>query len=79
MEILTRRRYGLMSDEQWQSLCSLQPHIDDFKSNGKFGDIELLATGAWNLSGTKNMFNVDIAIAMYARVSFSDRSLKIRR
>lgn len=69
MELLIRRKHGLISDEDWDMLCRLQPHIDDFKRNGNYSNMELMAMGASQFSLTQNMFNKDFVAAMYARVS----------
>ncbi|KAH7372314.1 hypothetical protein BKA66DRAFT_423138 [Pyrenochaeta sp. MPI-SDFR-AT-0127] len=68
MELLIRRKHGLISDEDWELLCRLQPHIEDFKQNGNYGNMELMAMGASQFSLTQNMFNKDFVAAMYARV-----------
>jgi hypothetical protein len=60
MELLVRRKHGLISDNEWETLCRLQSHIDDFKQNGSYGSIELM---------TQDMFNRDFVAAMYARAS----------
>jgi hypothetical protein len=68
MELLIRRKHGLVLDEEWAMLCQLQTHIDDFKENGAYENIELMAMGASQFSLTQNMFNKDFVAAMYARV-----------
>ncbi|KAF1842697.1 SET domain-containing protein [Cucurbitaria berberidis CBS 394.84] len=68
MELLIRRKHGLISDEDWELLCNLQPHVEDFKRNGNYGNMELMAMGASQFSLTQNMFNKDFVAAMYARV-----------
>jgi hypothetical protein len=68
MELLTRRKHGLISDDEWTLLCQLQTHIDDFKKNGSYENIELMAMGASQFSLTQNMFDKDFVAAMYARV-----------
>jgi hypothetical protein len=71
MELLTRRKHGLISDDEWTLLCQLPTHIDDFKKNEAYGNIELMAMGASQFSLTQNMFNKDFVAAMYARVRVS--------
>jgi SET and MYND domain-containing protein len=68
MEILIRRKHGLISDEDWQKLCELPTHVDDFKQNGTYENIELMAMGAGQFSLTQSMFNKDFVAAMYMRV-----------
>jgi hypothetical protein len=68
MELLTRRKNGLISDDEWTLLCQLPTHIDDFKKNKAYENIELMAMGASQFSLTQNMFNKDFVAAMYARV-----------
>jgi hypothetical protein len=68
MELLTRRKHGLIRDDEWAMLCELQTHIDDFRQNGAYENIELMAMGASQFSLTQNMFNKDFVAAMYARV-----------
>lgn len=69
MDILVRRKHGQISDEDWDLLCRLQPHIEDFKQNGSYSNMELMAMGASQFSLTQNMFDKDFVAAMYARVS----------
>lgn len=69
MELLSRRKHGLIPDEDWNLLCRLQTHIDDFKANGSYANIELMAMGASQFSMTQTMFDKDFVAAMYARVS----------
>lgn len=68
MELLTRRKHGLVSDDEWTLVCQLQTHIDDFKRTGTYENIELMAMGASQFSFTQNMFNKDFVAHMYARV-----------
>ncbi|CAO2656624.1 Nn.00g054270.m01.CDS01 [Neocucurbitaria sp. VM-36] len=67
MELLIRRKHGLIPDDDWELLCQLQPHIEEFKRNGNYGNMELMAMGASQFSLTQNMFNKDFVAAMYAR------------
>ncbi|CBX95721.1 hypothetical protein LEMA_P028730.1 [Plenodomus lingam JN3] len=67
MEVLSRRKHGLISDDEWEQLCRLQSHIDDFKKNGSYPNIELMAMGASQFSLTQGMFDKDFVAAMYAR------------
>lgn len=68
MELLIRRKHGLISDQDWQLLSRLDSHIDDFKQNGKYGGIELMAMGTSQFSFTQDTFSKDFVAAMYARV-----------
>lgn len=68
IELLTRRKYGLVSDQQWAMLCQLPTHVDDFKRTDSYGNIELMATGASEFSMTQNTFSKDFVAAMYMRV-----------
>lgn len=68
MELLTRRKHGLVTDNEWATLCQLQTHINDFKQNGSYANIELMAMGASQFSLTQSMFDKDFVEAMYARV-----------
>jgi hypothetical protein len=68
MELLTRRKHGLIHDDEWALLCQLPTHIDDFKKTEAWENIELMAMGASQFSLTQNMFNKDFVSAMYARV-----------
>lgn len=69
MELLSRRKQDLISDDDWKLLCRLQTHIDDFKQNGSYPNIELMAMGVSQFSLTQSMFDKDFVAAMYARVS----------
>jgi hypothetical protein len=68
MELLTRRKHGLISDDEWALLLQLKTHIDDFKQTPAWENIELMAMGASQFSLTQDMFNKDFVAAMYARV-----------
>jgi hypothetical protein len=69
MELLTRRKHGLISDKDWELLCQLPSHIDDFKRNGTYQNIEMMAMGAGQFSLPQNVFDKDFVAAMYGRVS----------
>jgi hypothetical protein len=77
MELLTRRKHGLISDDEWALIGQLQTHIDNFKQNGLYENIELMAMGASQFSVTQNMFNMDLVAAMYARVLFNTPVLEL--
>ncbi|KAH7076802.1 hypothetical protein BKA63DRAFT_290453 [Paraphoma chrysanthemicola] len=68
MELLIRRKHGLISDDDWEKLCELPTHVDDFKRTGAYENIELMAMGAGQFSLTQNMFNKDFVAAMYMRI-----------
>ncbi|KAF2636388.1 SET domain-containing protein [Massarina eburnea CBS 473.64] len=68
MELLVRKKHGLISDEDWEMLCSLDAHIEDFKRNGKYGNIELMAMGTSQFSLTQDTFDKDFVAEMYARI-----------
>lgn len=69
IEILSRRKHDLISDEEWERLCRLPSHVDDFKRNGSYSNIELMAMGVSQFSLTQGLFDRDFVAAMYARVS----------
>ena len=71
MDLLIMKKYDIVPDEAWNMLLSLPSHIDDFKANGNYGNIELMAMGASQFSLTQDLFNRDFVAAMYARVSGS--------
>lgn len=68
MEILIRRKHGGIRNDQWQMLCSLDSHLEDFKKAGRYDDIQLMARGAHNFSGTLMNYNIDFVEEMYGRV-----------
>ncbi|KAI4708948.1 hypothetical protein J4E89_006350 [Alternaria sp. Ai002NY15] len=68
MELFIRRKHGLISDEEWELLCRLPSHIDDFKRNGTYENIELMAMGVGQFSSLQNLFDKDFVAAMYGRV-----------
>jgi hypothetical protein len=78
MELLTRRKHGLISDDEWSLVLQLQSHIDDFKKLPSWENIELMAMGASQFSLTQDMFNKDFVAAMYARVRLSSRHENFR-
>lgn len=73
VELLIRRKHNLISDEEWELLCRLPSHIDDFKRSGTYENIELMAMGAGQFSLSQDMFDKDFIAAMYGRVSCSSR------
>ena len=70
-----RRKHGLIDDQTWQLLCHLDSHVDDFKANGNYGGIELMAMGTSQFSATQNMFSQDFVAAMYARILSNSMTL----
>ncbi|KAF2733244.1 hypothetical protein EJ04DRAFT_275844 [Polyplosphaeria fusca] len=68
MEILVRRKFGLISDQAWQMLCSLPTHLEDYKASGKYEELQLMATGAGHFSGTNDTFPIEFITGMYGRV-----------
>lgn len=75
MEILIRRKHGLIDDQTWQLLCHLDSHVDDFKNNGNYGGIELMAMGTSQFSATQDTFTKDFVAAMYARILSNSMTL----
>ncbi|KAF1940270.1 SET domain-containing protein [Clathrospora elynae] len=68
MELLIRRKHDLISDEDWEMLCRLPDHIDDFKRTASYENMVLMAVGAGEFSSSQNMFDQDFIAAMYGRV-----------
>ncbi|KAJ4992084.1 MYND finger [Stagonosporopsis vannaccii] len=68
MDLLTMKKHDIIPAQAWEMLLSLPPHIDDFKTNGNYGNIELMAMGASQFSLTQDLFDKDFVAAMYARV-----------
>ncbi|KAJ4383016.1 hypothetical protein N0V86_002243 [Didymella sp. IMI 355093] len=68
MDLLTMKKHGIVPEQAWNMLLSLPSHIDDFKANGNYGNIELMAMGASQFSFTQELFDKDFVAAMYARV-----------
>jgi hypothetical protein len=75
MELLVRRKHGLIPDKVWDMLLRLDTHTDDFKQNGKYGGIELMALGTTHMSWTQDAFNKDFVAEMYARVLTNSMTL----
>lgn len=75
MEILVRRKHGLIDDQTWQLLCHLESHVNDFKENGNYGGIELMAMGTSQFSATQDTFTKDFVAAMYARILSNSMTL----
>lgn len=75
MEILVRRKHGLIDDQTWQLLCHLNSHVDDFMANGNYGGIELMAMGTREFSATQDTFSKDFVVAMYARILSNSMTL----
>ena len=69
MDLLTMKKHDIIPEQAWDMLLSLPSHIDDFKTNGNYGNIELMAMGASQFSVTQDLFDKDFVAAMYARVS----------
>jgi hypothetical protein len=84
MDLLRMKKHDIVPEQAWSMLLSLPSHVDDFKANGNYGNIELMAMGASQFSLTQELFDKDFVAAMYARVSrqswiacaqaYSDRS-----
>jgi hypothetical protein len=68
MDLLSMKKHGILPGEAWDMLCRLPSHVDDFKKNGNYGGIELMAMGASQFSVTQDVFDKDFVAAMYARV-----------
>lgn len=69
MELLVRKKHGLIQDDDWNRLCQLDTHMDDFKSKGNYEQgIQLMALGTSEFSFTKDTFDIDFVAAMYARI-----------
>ncbi|CAI6331507.1 unnamed protein product [Periconia digitata] len=68
MELLVRRKHKLIPDQEWERLCQLETHMEDFKRNGRDGGIELMAMGTSQFSFTQDTFDKDFVAAMYARI-----------
>ena len=71
MELLIRRKHRLISGKDWDLLCRLPSHAEDFKQNGNYGNMELMARGARQFTLTEDTFGLDFVAVMYARVSLS--------
>jgi hypothetical protein len=79
MDLLTMRKHDIIPEEAWNMLLSLPSHVDDFKANGNYGNIELMAMGASQFSLTQELFDKDSVAAMYARVSSLDHRVTMRK
>lgn len=71
MEILIRRKHGLILDPAWEMLCRLDTHVEDFQRNGSYSEIQLMAMAANAFSFTQDSYSIEAVAAMYARVSQS--------
>ncbi|KAF3001291.1 hypothetical protein E8E13_004580 [Curvularia kusanoi] len=69
MDLLTMKKQDIVPEQAWNMLLSLPSHIEDFKANGNYGNIELMAMGASQFSLTQDLFDKDFVAAMYARAS----------
>jgi hypothetical protein len=68
MELLIRKKHGLISDQHWEELCRLDSHLGDFKETGQLEGIELMAMGASQFSRTQDTFDREFVAHMYGRV-----------
>ncbi|KAF2647611.1 SET domain-containing protein [Lophiostoma macrostomum CBS 122681] len=68
MELLIRRKHGLVTDAEWAAFGLAESHIDDFKQTGQYSGIELMAMGVSQFSWTQDVFSKDLVAAMYAKV-----------
>jgi SET and MYND domain-containing protein len=68
MELLVRRKHNLISEQTGSMLWKLEGHIADFKKNGKYGGIELMALGTSQFSFTQDTFSKDFVAELYGRV-----------
>jgi hypothetical protein len=62
------KKHDIIPEQAWNMLLSLPSHIEDFKANGNYSNIELMAMGASQFSLTQELFDKDFVAAMYARV-----------
>lgn len=68
MEILLRRKHGLVDDDHWGFLCEMEHHLEDFKKSGTYERIHWVGQGIRSFSGTLDMFDLQLVEEMYARV-----------
>jgi SET and MYND domain-containing protein len=71
MEVLIRRKHGLLAEQEWGSFVFAQSHVEDFKETGQYAGIELMALGVGKFSGMEGSFDRAQVAAMYARVGRS--------
>ncbi len=59
-----------MMDEEWVSLQRLESHLDARIARGdsQWQEAEVLATGAWKLSGTEGTIDLQTAQRVFCRV-----------
>jgi hypothetical protein len=55
MDLLTMKKHDIIPEQAWNMLLSLPSHIEDFKANGNYSNIELMAMGASQFSLTQGL------------------------
>lgn len=70
------KKHDIVPEQAWNMLLSLPSHVEDFKANGNYNNIELMAMGASQFSLTQEIFDKDFVAAMYARVSTYEVSIQ---
>ncbi|KKY26210.1 putative set and mynd domain [Diplodia seriata] len=68
IQALTMRKAGLISNEDWEGLQSLPDHLDELRQDAEWERHAVLAMGALKYSRAEDMFNSNVATAIYARV-----------
>lgn len=68
IELVMRKKNGLIADSSWHWLLKLDSHVDDFKRQGQYGNMELMAMGVRGFSGIGGDMTFDAVAALYARI-----------
>ena len=70
IQILSMQAKGLISDNIWAPFLRLESHINEIRASGdQWADIQIMAQGAYNFSGTQYAFNLQFATEVFAKVS----------
>ena len=70
IQILSMQAKGLINDNIWAPFLRLESHIDEIRASGdQWADIQIMAQGAYNFSGTQYAFDLQFATEVFAKVS----------
>ena len=70
MEIMQRRIFGDMTDEEWYEFLKFKSHIDKLRNNinPPWPELELMARGAWTFAMAQDYFDLEFAYEIFGKV-----------
>ncbi|KAF2140049.1 uncharacterized protein K452DRAFT_201990, partial [Aplosporella prunicola CBS 121167] len=68
VQILSMRKNGLISDETWAELLSLETHIEKIRGGPKWKNFQVLGDGVLKFSNVQPTFGMDDAMDTFLRI-----------